>query len=251
MPASIGWSLRRLGGLATAAARLDPPAHLEDNRNCVLLPTCAQLPHRLRAKLRLRPSRRRSAARDGCHRRGAGLILVLAGGRLPEVLGAAVGGGRWLQLACSSDRCCSRLALAAWPWPCRVVVPALRLLASSLPASSLYGQPAAAGLYGLLPLLLVPVCWPPFFRSACRRRDGDCRWPGCGCGRPWAQLERRSPRDSSVCQSLVLAVLARSGACCAAALLLLQLPRVWCGWPGVPWHLGAGAYCWFRWRRRY
>ncbi|MFM7395264.1 MAG: 4Fe-4S binding protein [Cyanobium sp.] len=79
-------------GLATAGCPLGThPAHLVDNRNCVLCLTCAQAcPHRS-VQLRLRPPaadlQRDMAPPDG----EAGLILVLAGGVLlhhgPKLLG--------------------------------------------------------------------------------------------------------------------------------------------------------------------
>lgn len=68
-------------GLATAGCPLGThPAHLEDNRNCVLCLTCAQAcPHRS-VQLRLRPPAA-DLQRDMAPPAGeAGLILVLAGG---------------------------------------------------------------------------------------------------------------------------------------------------------------------------
>jgi NAD-dependent dihydropyrimidine dehydrogenase PreA subunit len=138
-------------GLATAGCPLGThPAHLEDNRNCVLCLTCAQAcPHRS-VQIRLRPPaadlQRDMAAPAG----EAGLILVLAGGlclRHWERLLA------WLPLAPAS--------LALGPLLPRLAFGALAL---ALPAGLWLAlrpllarlRPAAPGwlvLYGLLPLL--------------------------------------------------------------------------------------------------
>jgi len=76
-----------MGRPATAgSARWHPPGSPQrTNRKLrALACTCAQAcPHRS-VQTELRPPRRRSAARDGATGRGSRLILVLAGGRLPE-----------------------------------------------------------------------------------------------------------------------------------------------------------------------
>lgn len=124
-------------GLATAGCPLGThPAHLTDNRNCVLCLTCAQAcPHRS-VQLRLRPPAADLQRTMAVPRGEPGLMLVLAGGivlhhAMPSLDGLAP--LPRFSLAC--------LALAA---------PALGLL----PLRPLLGpQRWRDGLYGLLPLL--------------------------------------------------------------------------------------------------
>ena len=132
-------------GLATAGCPLGThPAHLADNRNCVLCFTCAAAcPHRS-VQLRLRPPaadlQREMAPPAG----EAGLILVLAGGILLHHWQRALG---WLPLAPAS--------LQAGPLLPRLAFAALAL---ALPAGGwlllrrLRGLPQGL-LYALLPLL--------------------------------------------------------------------------------------------------
>jgi NAD-dependent dihydropyrimidine dehydrogenase PreA subunit len=124
-------------GLATAGCPLGThPAHLTDNRNCVLCLTCAQAcPHRS-VQLRLRPPaadlQRTMAVPQG----EPGLMLVLAGGvslhHVTPLLEGLTPLPRF-SLAC--------LALAA---PALVLLPLRPLLGA---------QRWRDGLYGLLPLL--------------------------------------------------------------------------------------------------
>ena len=124
-------------GLATAGCPLGThPAHLSDNRNCVLCLTCAQAcPHRS-VQLRLRPPAADLQRTMTVPRGEPGLMLVLAGGVSLHHLTPFLAGLAPLprfSLAC--------LALAA---------PALALL----PLRPLLGaQRWRDGLYGLLPLL--------------------------------------------------------------------------------------------------
>ena len=149
-------------GMATAGCPLGThPAHLEDNRNCVLCLTCAQAcPHRS-VQLRLRPPaadlQREMRPPDG----ETGLILVLAGGVVLHHWGRPLGGLRALlpqsfPASLQEGPLLPRLAIAC--------------LALALPAAAflllrlLLGLRQGAGgvrssararllLYGLLPLL--------------------------------------------------------------------------------------------------
>ncbi|MDM7952951.1 MAG: 4Fe-4S binding protein [Cyanobium sp. CZS 25K] len=138
-------------GLATAGCPLGThPAHLVDNRNCVLCLTCAQAcPHRS-VQLRLRPPAA-DLQRDMAPPAGeAGLILVLAGGICLRQWERLLG---WLPLAPASleqGPMLPRLAFAALA----LALPAglwlaLRPLVKRLrPATTSWQL-----LYGLLPLL--------------------------------------------------------------------------------------------------
>jgi polyferredoxin len=149
-------------GMATAGCPLGThPAHLEDNRNCVLCLSCAQAcPHRS-VQLRLRPPaadlQREMRPPDG----ESGLILVLAGGVVLHHWGRPLGGLRALlphsfPASLQEGPLLPRLAIAC--------------LALALPAAGflllrlLLGLRQGAGggrasararllLYGLLPLL--------------------------------------------------------------------------------------------------
>jgi len=132
-------------GLATAGCPLGThPAHLADNRNCVLCFTCAAAcPHRS-VQLRLRPPAADLQREMEAPAAEAGLVLVLAGGiglhHWQRLLG-------WLPLAPAS--------LQAGP-----LLPRLAFAALALALPSLLWLPLALGrrqarslLYGLLPLL--------------------------------------------------------------------------------------------------
>jgi NAD-dependent dihydropyrimidine dehydrogenase PreA subunit len=124
-------------GLATAGCPLGThPAHLSDNRNCVLCLTCAQAcPHRS-VQLRLRPPAADLQRTMAVPRGEPGLMLVLAGGVVLHHVMPALAG--WSPLPRLS---LAFLALAA---------PALGLL----PLRPLLGAGRwRDGLYGLLPLL--------------------------------------------------------------------------------------------------
>lgn len=132
-------------GLATAGCPLGThPAHLADNRNCVLCFTCAAAcPHRS-VQLRLRPPAADLQREMEAPAAEAGLLLVLAGGICLHQWQRLLG---WLPLAPAS--------LQAGP-----LLPRLAFAALALALPSLLWLPLALGrrqarslLYGLLPLL--------------------------------------------------------------------------------------------------
>ncbi len=146
-------------GLATAGCPLGThPAHLEDNRNCVLCLTCAQAcPHRS-VQLSLRPPAADLQREMDPPAGEAGLILVLAGGVCLRFWEKLLG---WLPLApvsLQSGPPLPRLAfaLAALALPsllflvARLVVPRIAPKPLSQPPSP---SRARLALYGLLPLL--------------------------------------------------------------------------------------------------
>ncbi len=138
-------------GLATAGCPLGThPAHLNDNRNCVLCLTCAAAcPHRS-VQLRLRPPAADLQRGMDPPAGEAGLILVLAGGICLHHGQRLLG---WLPLAPASLQegpLLPRLAFAALA----LALPAALWLAVRL-GMALAGDRRRAwlGLYGLLPLL--------------------------------------------------------------------------------------------------
>ncbi|QPN59685.1 4Fe-4S binding protein [Synechococcus sp. CBW1002] len=134
-------------GMATGGCPVGThPAHLADNRNCVLCLTCAQAcPHRS-VQLRLRPPAadiQRSMAPPAGE---TGLILVLAGGVTLTYWSKLLG---WLPLAplsLQSGPLLPRLAFASLA----LALPAAAFLATRWLAVPLRRQRV---LYGLLPLL--------------------------------------------------------------------------------------------------
>ena len=138
-------------GLATAGCPLGThPAHLEDNRNCVLCLTCAQAcPHRS-VQLRLRAPAADLQREMRPPAGEAGLILVLAGGVVLHHWERALGGlGRLLPHSFPAS-------LQEGPLLPRL---AIACLALALPAAgflvvrALVGERVRLLLYGLLPLL--------------------------------------------------------------------------------------------------
>jgi len=127
-------------GLATAGCPLGThPAHLADNRNCVLCLTCAQAcPHRS-VVLRLRPPAADLQRDMEAPAAEAGLLLVLAGSVCLHQWQRLLG---WLPLAPAS--------LAAGPLLPRL---AFALLALALPAAAFLLLRNRLGLYALLPLV--------------------------------------------------------------------------------------------------
>ncbi len=132
-------------GLATAGCPLGThPAHLADNRNCVLCFTCAAAcPHRS-VQLRLRPPAADLQREMEAPAAEAGLVLVLAGGICLHQWQRLLG---WLPLAPAS--------LQVGP-----LLPRLAFAALALALPALLWLPLALGrlqarslLYGLLPLL--------------------------------------------------------------------------------------------------
>lgn len=94
-------------GLATAGCPLGThPAHLADNRNCVLCLTCAAAcPHRS-VQLRLRPPAADLQREMDAPEAEAGLILVLAGGSASMPGSGCWAGCPWLRRRCTRGRCC-------------------------------------------------------------------------------------------------------------------------------------------------
>ncbi|MEB3349385.1 MAG: 4Fe-4S binding protein [Cyanobacteriota bacterium] len=139
-------------GLATAGCPLGThPAHLSDNRNCVLCMTCAAAcPHRS-VQLRLRPPAA-DLQRDMQPPAGeAGLILVLAGGVCLHSWRKILG---WLPLAPDSLQSGALLARLAFAGLALALPAAIWLLARAV--ASLTTEHRSAQwhvLYGLLPLL--------------------------------------------------------------------------------------------------
>ncbi len=145
-------------GLATAGCPLGThPAHLDDNRNCVLCLTCVQAcPHRS-VQLLLRPPAADLQREMRPPAAEAGLILVLAGGVGLHHWQRLLGGlGRFLPASFPTS-------LQSGPWLPRL---AIATLALALPAAAflllrsclaLSGRQPATRLrlllYGLLPLL--------------------------------------------------------------------------------------------------
>jgi polyferredoxin len=127
-------------GLATAGCPLGThPAHLADNRNCVLCLTCAQAcPHRS-VVLRLRPPAADLQRDMEAPAAEAGLLLVLAGSVCLHHWQRLLG---WLPLAPAS--------LAAGPLLPRL---AFALLALALPAAAFLLLRNRLALYALLPLV--------------------------------------------------------------------------------------------------
>ncbi|MEB3199608.1 MAG: 4Fe-4S binding protein [Synechococcaceae cyanobacterium] len=210
-------------GLATAGCPLGThPAHLEDNRNCVLCLTCAQAcPHRS-VTLRLRPPaadlQRDMAPPDA----ELGLLLVLAGGVALHHWRALLGG---LPLAPAS--------LEAGPWLPRLAFACLALALPSLALLLLRALQVPTttlrrGAYALLPLLwalmladhlplglteagrLLPVSLAPLLASAA---EGLPQW-------------QADAHVIGFCQSAVLLL----GAAGSAVLLRRLLQPDWRRW---------------------
>jgi len=224
-------------GLATAGCPLGThPAHLQDNRDCVLCFTCAQAcPHRS-VQLRLRSPaadlQRTMAPPAG----EAGLILVLVGGVLLHHWSTVLGWWPQLPSSLSSGPLLPRLALGsgALALPAALWLP-LRALAVRLRPA---GRPWLV-LYALLPLVwalllaqhlalgmaeggqLLPVSLAP--------------WPGMATQLP---VWRADAQVIGFCQSLVMAV----GVVGAAVLLRRLLLPTWRGWlAGTVLLLGLGV----------
>ncbi|NQV10975.1 MAG: 4Fe-4S binding protein [Cyanobacteria bacterium] len=228
-------------GLATAGCPLGThPAHLEDNRNCVLCLTCAQAcPHRS-VQLSLRPPAA-DLQREMVPPAGeAGLILVLAGGVClkfwERLLGGLALAPASLQLGPMLPRLafgCLALALPS------LLFLALRLLVSTLPAASLSASRLRLGLYGLLPLLwalLLARHLPLGMAEAGMVLPVSLAglWPG-----PWPGWSA-DPHVIAFCQSLVM-LIGGAGTLLVLRRLLLPSSRlVWLAWL-MALALGAGG----------
>jgi polyferredoxin len=182
-------------GLATAGCPLGThPAHLADNRNCVLCLTCAQAcPHRS-VQLSLRPPAA-DLQRDMAPPAGeAGLILVLAGGVCLKFWERLLG---WLPLAPATLQDGPLLPRLSFATLALALPAALFLLARlALPSPRL-----RLGLYGLLPLVwasLLARHLPVGMAEAGQvlRVSLGAGWPG------WSA----DPHVIAFCQTLVLLV---------------------------------------------
>ncbi len=145
-------------GMATQGCPLGThPAHLEDNRNCVLCLTCAQAcPHRS-VQVRLRPPAADLQREADPPAGEAGLILVLAGGVTLHHWRPLLGGLPLVPASLHEGPLLPRLAFAALA----LALPSIAALALRLPGALLRPRSeTAAGtlapwqlLYVLLPLL--------------------------------------------------------------------------------------------------
>ncbi len=229
-------------GLATAGCPLGThPAHLEDNRNCVLCLTCAQAcPHRS-VQLRLRPPAA-DLQRDMDPPAGeAGLILVLAGGVCLHHWEKLLGGVALAPANLQEGPLLPRLAIAALA----LALPAgAFLLVRHLRGWGRRPEVAASrlrlSLYALLPLLwaLMLVDHLPLGMA-----EAGLVLP-VSASPWWPQLAARLPGWSAdghviaFCQTLVLAV----GVTGSVVLLRRLLQPLRWGWLALGWlALGLGA----------
>jgi polyferredoxin len=229
-------------GLATAGCPLGThPAHLTDNRNCVLCLTCAQAcPHRS-VVLRLRPP-----AAD-LHREmtppagESGLILVLAGGLCLHHWQRLLGGLPLAPASLESGPLLPRLAFAALA----LALPAAAsLLLRGLIQRLRPGAPSWLLLYSLLPLLwgLMLAHFLPLGMAEAGGvlpvSVGDS-WPELAAALPaW----RADPHVIGFCQSAAVAV----GV--GGSMLMLRRLLQAGGWRWPLLSLGALALgAWGRW----
>jgi polyferredoxin len=135
-------------GIATPGCPLGThPAHLDDNRNCVLCMSCAQAcPHRS-VQLRLRPPAADLQREMRPPAAEAGLILVLAGGVALHHWQRLLGGlARWLPSSFP-------VSLHEGPLLPRLAIASLALALPALAFLLLRFRQKRMLLYGLLPLL--------------------------------------------------------------------------------------------------
>ena len=209
-------------GLATAGCPLGThPAHLADNRNCVLCLTCAQAcPHRS-VQLRLRPPAADLQREMDPPAAELGLILVLAGGIVLHHWQRLLG---WLPLAPQSLQegpLLPRLAFAALA----LALPSLLWWPLPLLVQRLAGAAASARLrqLRLLPYALLPLLWGlllarhlPLGMAEAGRLLPVSLAP---LGLPWSErlpVWSADPHVIAFCQSLLV------GLGGAAALVLLR-----------------------------
>jgi len=226
-------------GLATAGCPLGThPAHLSDNRNCVLCLTCVQAcPHRS-VSLRLRPPAA-DLQKDMQPPAGeAGLLLVLAGGLCLHSWSKLLGGLPLAPLELAAGPLLPRLAFGALA----LALPAALMLVARAVAGPSRQRALNLGLYALLPLLwaallaqhlglgmaeagrLLPVSLAPW-------------WPEAAAQMPaWSA----DPHVIGFCQSLVL-VVGMGGSVLLLRRLLLQAWRPWLLVSLVPLALGLGS----------
>ena len=229
-------------GLATAGCPLGThPAHLEDNRNCVLCLTCAQAcPHRS-VQLRLRPPAA-DLQRDMDPPAGeAGLVLVLAGGVCLHHWQRLLGGVSLAPESLVAGPLLPRLAIAALA----LALPAgAFLLVRHLRGWGRRPEVAASrlrlSLYALLPLL-----WALMLADHLPLGMAEAGLVLPVSASPWwPQLAARLPGWSAdghviaFCQTLVLAV----GVAGSVVLLRRLLQPLRWGWLALGWlALGLGA----------
>jgi NAD-dependent dihydropyrimidine dehydrogenase PreA subunit len=229
-------------GLPTAGCPLGThPAHLEDNRNCVLCLTCAQAcPHRS-VQLRLRPPAA-DLQRDMDPPAGeAGLILVLAGGVCLHHWQKLLGGVALAPASLQEGPLLPRLAIAALA----LAMPAgAFLLVRHLRGWGRRPDVAASrlrlSLYALLPLL-----WALMLADHLPLGMAEAGLVLPVSASPWLpQLAAHLPGWSAdghviaFCQTLVLAV----GVAGSVVLLRRLLQPLRWGWLTLGWlALGLGA----------
>jgi len=226
-------------GLETAGCPLGThPAHLSDNRNCVLCLTCVQAcPHRS-VSLRLRPPAA-DLQKDMQPPAGeAGLLLVLAGGLCLHSWPKLLGGLPLAPPSLAAGPLLPRLAFGALA----LALPAALMLLARAVAGPTRQRALNLGLYALLPLLwaallaqhlalgmaeagrLLPVSLAPW-------------WPETAAHIPaWSA----DPHVIGFCQSLVLLV-GVGGSVLLLRRLLLQAWRPWLVVSLVPVALGLGS----------
>ncbi|MFN7741582.1 MAG: sigma 54-interacting transcriptional regulator [Cyanobacteriota bacterium] len=226
-------------GLATAGCPLGThPAHLTDNRNCVLCLTCVQAcPHRS-VSLRLRPPAA-DLQRDMQPPAGeAGLLLVLAGGLCLHSWSKLLGGLPLAPPSLTAGPLLGRLAFGALA----LALPAAVMLLARAVAGPSRQRALNLGLYALLPLLwaallaqhlglgmaeaglVLPVSLSPW-------------WPETAARLPaWSA----DPHVIGFCQTLVLLV-GVGGSVLLLRRLLRQAWRPWLLVSLVPLALGLGS----------
>ncbi|MFZ0408942.1 MAG: 4Fe-4S binding protein [Cyanobium sp.] len=231
-------------GLATAGCPLGThPAHLDDNRNCVLCLTCAQAcPHRS-VQLRLRPPaadlQREMVPPPG----EAGLILVLAGGLSLQHWTRLLG---WLPLAPVSLQDGPLLPRLAFAVLALALPSALWLLLRQLLGRMKPGGRPWLVLYALLPLLWAAMLaqhLPLGMAEAGRLLPVSLSPLGLDQGGAWQLRDWQWSADPHViafCQSLALAIGAAGSIVLLRRLLQLALPD-WLWVSGLALLLGAGA----------
>jgi len=212
-------------GLATAGCPLGThPAHLADNRNCVLCFSCvAACPHRS-VQLRLRPPAADLQRAMDPPAGETGLILVLAGGIALHHGQRLLG---WLPLAPAS--------LQAGPLLPRLAFAALAL---ALPALGWLGLRRLAAAPASLPYVLLPLLWalllarhlPLGLQEAGLLLPVSFGWPAL----PHWQAD---PHVLAFCQSAAVVV----GVLGSAPLIPRLLPAGWSRWSSLALALALAA----------
>jgi polyferredoxin len=222
-------------GMATAGCPLGThPAHLDDNRNCVLCLTCAQAcPHRS-VKLRLRPPAADLQREMRPPAGEAGLILVLAGGLVLHHWQRLLGGLRPLlpqtfPSTLHTGPLLPRLALALFA----LALPAALFLLLRALLAQRHGPGPAASRLRLLLYALLPLLWALMLAHSLPLGMGEGGLllpvslaplaPRLAAGLPaWSA----DPHVVAFCQSLATAV----GVAGSAVLLRRLLQPTGMGW---------------------